>query len=405
MRDDVPEQRDYSALDKAVLRTPPGAEASIAALAKWLQRPDQADTARAIYTWIAHNISYDTQAYFGHSEIKGGDAPRSGDARSTLARRKAVCQGFAELYQGLAEACGLECAIVSGHAKGYGFKAGDGGLESNHAWNTVKIDGRWRLLDSTWGAGAIGRDRRFEPRFTDFYFFTPPHYFIFNHYPDDPTWQLLPKPVSMATYAAIPEVRAGFFEYGIRLASHPRAEIECSGEILLRFDSKLPFEPDADIEPRPSGPERSYCIVQRASEGWELRCRLPGPGRYGLTVYGRDPGSEGNYRAIFAYSLRALRAYPGEATFPQAFGHFNACGARLTEPLEGRLKRGERSFDIVIPGAEDVAVVCADAWSHLEAGAGDRFAGKAFLKQGEATLCARFPGQKQHAGLLRYRVI
>lgn len=45
---------------------------------------------------------------------------------------------------------------LSGHSKGNGYKMGQTFTgDSDHTWNAVYLDGRWHLLDSTWGSGAV----------------------------------------------------------------------------------------------------------------------------------------------------------------------------------------------------------------------------------------------------------
>jgi len=45
---------------------------------------------------------------------------------------------------------------LSGYSKGYGYKIGQTFQgNSDHAWNAVYLDGRWHLLDSTWGSGTV----------------------------------------------------------------------------------------------------------------------------------------------------------------------------------------------------------------------------------------------------------
>ena len=72
-----------------------------------------------------------------------------------LRRRKAVCSGYAALFEHLAREAGLEAVTIRGHSKG--FMAGTHqDSELNHAWNAVKIEGQWRLLTAP---GAPGTSR------------------------------------------------------------------------------------------------------------------------------------------------------------------------------------------------------------------------------------------------------
>ena len=52
-------------------------------------------------------------------------------------------------------------AVVRGHAKGFGYPAGQPlAAPPDHAWNAVRLGGAWHLLDATWGAGTIDAHTR-----------------------------------------------------------------------------------------------------------------------------------------------------------------------------------------------------------------------------------------------------
>ena len=116
--------------------------------------PSLTDKARAIFAWLHHNIAYDTVAFFGNN-VKGSTP------QSTLRSGLAVCEGYAGLFAALAMKVGMECFVLSGASKGFGYTPLQPGqpvppFASTHAWNVVKIDnGEWKLVDSCWGAGNV----------------------------------------------------------------------------------------------------------------------------------------------------------------------------------------------------------------------------------------------------------
>jgi transglutaminase/protease-like cytokinesis protein 3 len=208
---------EFDAIDAHARAAPSAPCTSITSLASYLTAPARSDReeARALFTWIALNINYDVSRF--------GQPP---DPDSVLAERRAVCAGYAALFKALAEAAGLEAEIVHGHAKGTGPQAAisaDGLL--THDWNAVKIDGRWALLDCTWGAGRLNERKQFVKRFTDHYFLTPPELFIYDHLPLEDRWQLLQRPVTKSEFMARAWVQSAFFEHGLRLVSHEQSRI------------------------------------------------------------------------------------------------------------------------------------------------------------------------------------
>src|SRR5262249_35212157 len=112
-------------------------------------------------------------------------------------------------------------------AKGVGYQPGQEIAKSNHAWNAVRIDGHWHLVDATWGAGSVG-DKKFLKRYRDYYFLTPPEQLIFSHFPDDVRWQLLEPPVTQAEFEHWPKIRDELFALGF-FAKDVRAKLQEPG--------------------------------------------------------------------------------------------------------------------------------------------------------------------------------
>lgn len=146
--------------------------------------------ARAFFTWIAHNIRYDVDEYKNPSPNADNQ-----EAEVVIKTKKGVCQGYSNLFAELCNMSALECVLISGHIRQDGRYRPYG-----HAWNAVKIAGRWRLVDATWGAGVLDEKEKYQALFDDSYFLSEPERFIEEHYPFDPLWQLLPKPVSLVDY-------------------------------------------------------------------------------------------------------------------------------------------------------------------------------------------------------------
>src|SRR5690606_33503709 len=85
---------------------------SIHVLARDLCSPfdEDIDKARAIFTWMHHNIAYDVHGFFNNCIQFGGPM-------DTLRKGVGVCQGYAELYREIAHAAGLKCEVVGGFGK------------------------------------------------------------------------------------------------------------------------------------------------------------------------------------------------------------------------------------------------------------------------------------------------
>ncbi|WP_286969539.1 transglutaminase domain-containing protein [Flavobacterium sp. UBA4854] len=159
------------------------------------------DRARAIYSWIAFNIRYDYNAYLNPPRVQGFSYSSEAEKQRKIKQlndnliqkafksKKAVCEGFTALYQHLAELVNLKCEIIRGDSKTNLRDIGRKATSSNHAWNVVLIDKKWRLVDVTWGQGYYDTSKgRMVNDFNPVYFDTNPEYFFAKHYPDSGTF-------------------------------------------------------------------------------------------------------------------------------------------------------------------------------------------------------------------------
>lgn len=182
--------RDFSHVDAHAARFPRHTVTSLDNLAYDLTEPFPYETekARAIFTWMHHNIAYDAESFLSGNL-------RAASAESTLASGLAVCDGYAGLFKSLAERVGMQTHRVVGHGKGVGYVAMEPGApvpaySSGHAWNCVYMDGQWRLVDACWGAGTLN-GRAYEPRFNPTWFTSGPAEFGRRHFPEDASYQLM----------------------------------------------------------------------------------------------------------------------------------------------------------------------------------------------------------------------
>lgn len=169
---------------------------SLSALASCLTREfrDERSKVRSIFTWIASSISYDRESYSISKSIY------TQTATAVWQNRSAVCEGYANLFVAMCEAAGIESRIVKGYVRDYS----DSELRfPNHAWNSVKINGQWQLLDVTWASiNNVSResDLMYNQQNLDYFFLVDPQRMLLTHLPEDPLWQLQINYVDLQTF-------------------------------------------------------------------------------------------------------------------------------------------------------------------------------------------------------------
>ena len=146
-----------------------------------------------------------------------------------------VCQDYAELFIALCDISKIENNYVTGDGK---TSTQDIGFySSNHAWNVVKVSGKYQLYDLTWAAGVYDSETKtFKKDFNSQYFNANPEEFISNHFPDDSKWQLLETPISKEVYINSPSYSPEFKNLSLK------SGIVRSSEFEITFDSDKDFD-------------------------------------------------------------------------------------------------------------------------------------------------------------------
>lgn len=97
---------------------------------------NQYEIVLGIHDWLCMNIEY-------------VDTDNAHNMIGALKNGRAVCDGYSHAFQYLLRKCGIESFVVTGYA-------GEG-----HAWNLVKIDGKWSCFDVTWDDGGDTKESIF----------------------------------------------------------------------------------------------------------------------------------------------------------------------------------------------------------------------------------------------------
>jgi hypothetical protein len=122
-----------------------------------------AQKAHAIYDWIMWRVDYD------YDMLRLSDNPAEAVKYSSYyldgvlnasqsAQSYAVCDAMSKAYALMCNMENIDCMRVTGE----GLTADQNGNPAwaGHAWNKVKIDGEWYIVDCTWGDVAVPLDNK-----------------------------------------------------------------------------------------------------------------------------------------------------------------------------------------------------------------------------------------------------
>jgi len=212
------QNKSFEEIDQQMLAIPGSMEKSSDLIAQFINKEfdNEADKIRAVFIWTAQNISFDIKRLYKTNKNIG----KKELIEKTLSQRKAVCEGYATLFNDLATKVGIKSYIINGYTKQNGTVDNYG-----HAWCIAKIDSEWFVFDPTWGAGHILNSTRYIKAINNDYFKADPQDMIISHMPIDPLWQLLDYPISnQEFYDGKTEIDSTkiFFNYKDSIASYER---------------------------------------------------------------------------------------------------------------------------------------------------------------------------------------
>ena len=179
-------QNNFSTIDKKVLKIPKSMTQSTDLIASYIKshfKSDQ-DKSRAVFVWVATNISYEIDYLYDVTENRDKKILRS------LKSRKGICENYAALFTEICNKVGLQSYVIEGYTK-----QNSNISTQSHAWSAALVDGVWYLYDPTWSAGFV-KNGKFIKKMNDDFFQQHPEDYLASHMPFDYLWQFSNSPIS-----------------------------------------------------------------------------------------------------------------------------------------------------------------------------------------------------------------
>jgi len=207
-------EKRYASIDSFIFKTGPLLTSNVASITDSITLPfsSKADKARAIYTWIANNISLDPKL------VRTADAKNT-EPENVILYRKANALGFSLLFQEMCSQENIRCLSVDGYYKFNTAAFDELPDEVNHHWNVVQLGSSpsdWFYVDAALGSGLLdSKISLFTKRFSAAYFFSNSRVFNLAHFPNNQAWMLGEGPKNIKEFYALPLIGVAAYQLDI----------------------------------------------------------------------------------------------------------------------------------------------------------------------------------------------
>lgn len=141
-----------------------------------------------IYTYIAGFYKYDMNRL---KLIYKRKIKRELYLSEVIKNKKGVCGDFSNLFVTLCDSLDIGCFRVSGYSRTFSIFHPVKKNYYNHAWNVVRVEGKWYPVDVTFGMQHFTNKKLDQDKINYSFLFSDPVKFGIIHLPADPVFQLL----------------------------------------------------------------------------------------------------------------------------------------------------------------------------------------------------------------------
>ena len=194
--------QDFTKVDSLVLEYPRFSKVENLASKIEQDFSTDKDKARAAFFWLTKNIRYNLKEYYNPKPRRYNFRYKNEDEKQqklqahkdrlvakAFLNKTGVCEEYAQSFKKICDLLGLESAVIKGYVRNTPDEIGKYESESSHAWNAVKLNDKWIILDATWAAG-YENNRKWIRKFNNYYYNIPKEKMFKTHLPEDSIWIL-----------------------------------------------------------------------------------------------------------------------------------------------------------------------------------------------------------------------
>ena len=241
--------------------------------------------AKLVHDVTALLLFYDDVSYWS-------DDRQPQDVATCLRTRRSVCEGYANVFKAFCDATDLVCEKVLGYSRGVGYSHStyENPNDSNHAWNIVRLDGDWYLVDCTWDSGHMD-GRTSVQDYNTTWLFAKPELFICTHFPtDDATQQLMPRQVTASGFTKLPYLRPNLAD-AVELFTYPQKENYVENFLLLSYKCKNGYTLSINVKDNSDNYMYHYTMSQEIQGKTQTLVAFPNIGHYKISLFAKKDRS------------------------------------------------------------------------------------------------------------------
>ena len=314
-----------------------------------------------ILLWICDNISYHADSYYAGADV---DCTPKGVYKNG----SSVCSGYSRLYKDFADYLNLEVECITCYDKGLSYSVGKKMANNNHEYNAIKLNNKWHLIDSTWGAGHTD-GKKFIKSYNEFYFLVNPEFLIKTHFPVDDKWQLTKKRYTLEEFLNRPQIYSYFYTFGFEKYFPEEGLIELKNKNSQKFivygNNMNQKGANCNIYLF-----KENCYVQQLNVGlvnfykdrFEVNTIFNKKGKYKVVIYGNNERGK-SYEGMLKYIVNVQNNAIKNLFFPTLYAGKE--DINVIEPLYDNLRSGEK-VRFKIESILDEIIIFDEEWHYLK---------------------------------------
>ncbi len=196
------QSQDFTKIDSIITAYPNFKKAEDLATKISLDFSSDEDKVKAAFYWLTQNIRYNIKQLYNPKKRSYNFRYRSEEEKQqklqafkdnivtkTFITKSGVCEEYAQSFKKICDLLHIEASVIKGYVKNDAQEIGIPSNVPEHAWNAVKLNSKWILLDATWAAG-YAYNKRWVKKFNSYYYNIPKDKIFKTHFPEDDIWIL-----------------------------------------------------------------------------------------------------------------------------------------------------------------------------------------------------------------------